>query len=59
MKRHNTDIAACGNDYCPSRTNCLRWQLGTNKDPFQVYGNFAPKSVNAQRCKFFVKGGER
>lgn len=37
MTRHNTDIAACANDRCPQRLTCLRWQLGTNKDPYQVY----------------------
>lgn len=35
--RHNTDVAACTYDKCPQRTECLRWQLGTNKDPYQVY----------------------
>jgi len=37
MTRHNTDIAACTNDKCPKRLTCLRWQLGANKDPYQVY----------------------
>lgn len=35
--RHNTDIAACTNDHCPKMLTCLRWQLGTIKDPYQTY----------------------
>lgn len=37
MDRHNEDIAACTNDRCKKRLECLRWQLGTNKDPYQTY----------------------
>ena len=37
MAYHNEDIAACMNDRCPKRLTCLRWQLGTNKDPYQTY----------------------
>ena len=37
MAYHNKDIAACANDNCPKRLTCLRWQLGTNKDPYQTY----------------------
>jgi hypothetical protein len=37
MAYHNEDIAACVNDNCPKRLNCLRWQIGTNKDPYQTY----------------------
>ncbi len=35
--RHNEDIAACAYDACPLRLQCLRWQLGTNKDPYQAW----------------------
>ena len=49
---HNTDIAACDNDYCPLRLECLRWRLGTNKDPHQVYGiGFQPKG---DECDEFI-----
>ena len=34
---HNEDIAACTNDKCPKRQTCLRWLLGTNKDPYQTF----------------------
>ena len=37
MKYHNEDIAACTNDKCKQKDTCLRWQLGTNKDPYQTY----------------------
>lgn len=37
VTRHNTDIAACDYDKCPQKETCLRWQLGLNKDPYQVY----------------------
>ena len=37
MAYHNEDIAACMNDSCPKRLTCLRWQLGTYKDPHQTY----------------------
>lgn len=40
MNRHNTDVAACGEDTCKMRLSCLRWWLGTNKDPHQVWANF-------------------
>ena len=36
-KYHNEDIAACTYDACPLKLRCLRWQLGTNKDPYQTY----------------------
>ena len=37
MVYHNEDFAACMNDSCPKNLTCLRWQLGTNKDPYQTY----------------------
>ena len=37
MKYHNEDIAACTNDKCKQKDTCLRWQLGTNNDPYQTY----------------------
>ena len=37
MNYNNEDIAACDNDGCKDRLTCLRWQLGTNKDPYQTY----------------------
>jgi len=37
MAYHNVDKAACENDHCPKKLSCLRWQLGTNKDPHQIY----------------------
>lgn len=37
MDYHNEDIAACTNDNCSYRLTCLRWWLGTNKDPYQTY----------------------
>lgn len=52
MERHNTDIAACANDRCEVRLKCLRWQLGTNKDPYQVY---LIDNCNKNKCKEFIK----
>lgn len=52
MSRHNTDIAACANDRCGVKLKCLRWQLGTNKDPYQVY-LMGEDSNN--KCKYFIK----
>ena len=37
MAYRNEDLAACTNDRCDKRLTCLRWQLGTNKDPYQTY----------------------
>ena len=37
MAYHNEDIAACANDLCPKKQTCLRWQIGTNKDPYQTH----------------------
>ena len=51
MNYHNTDVAACDNDHCKLKLNCLRWWLGTNKDPHQVYANFEPKG---DKCDKFV-----
>lgn len=50
---HNTDIAACDNDKCPLKLNCLRWQLGTNKDPYQTY--FDGSTCNE---KYFIDNKE-
>lgn len=51
MTRHNEDIAACTEDRCSLRLNCLRWQLGTNKDPYQTY--ILIEDYN--NCNFFIK----
>ncbi len=51
MNYHNTDVAACDNDNCPLRLECLRWWLGTIQDPSQVYGVFHPKD---DECDNFV-----
>lgn len=37
MRYRNEDIAACTNGKCRLKDTCLRWQLGTNKDPYQTY----------------------
>lgn len=34
---HNENIAACTEDRCSLKLKCLRWQLGTYKDPYQTY----------------------
>ena len=54
MAYHNEDIAACANDNCPKRLTCLRWQLGTNKDPYQTY-------LDGSMCEeeFYVESKER
>ena len=36
-EEENEGIAACAYDACPLRLQCLRWQLGTNKDPYQTW----------------------
>ena len=50
MAYHNEDIAACTYDACPLRLECLRWQLGTNKDPYQTL-------FDGSECKeeYFIK----
>lgn len=48
---HNTDIAACDNDYCQMKLECLRWWLGINKDPHQVYAQFSPTD---DECDGFI-----
>lgn len=58
MKRtttYYTAIAACHNDQCPSRKNCLRWQIG-QRDPNIIAGQFAPVGQHSQRCRDFKKG---
>ena len=49
-KFHNEDIAACCYDACPLRLQCLRWQLGTNKDPYQAW-------LDGSECneEYFIK----
>lgn len=51
MAIHNEDIAACTNDHCPKRLDCLRWLIGTNKDPYQTYADFSECE-----CEFYIKG---
>ena len=54
MAYHNEDIAACANDSCPKRITCLRWQLGTNKAPYQTY-------MDGSMCEeeFYVESKEK
>ena len=54
MAYHNEDIAACTNDNCPQRLTCLRWQLGTNKDPYQTH-------LDGSMCdgEFYVESKEK
>lgn len=33
---YNEDLAACINNKCELRYNCLRWQLAQNNDPYQT-----------------------
>lgn len=53
MSKHNTDIAACANDKCGVKEKCLRWKLGTNKDPHQVY--LMTDSCRMIKCEAFLK----
>ena len=54
MAYHNEDIAACINEQCQQRLTCLRWQIGTNKDPYQTY-------LDGSVCgeKFYVESKEK
>ena len=54
MAYHNEDIAACMNDRCPKRLTCLRWQIGTNKDPYQTY-------LDGSMCEeeFYIESKEK
>lgn len=52
MEYHNTDMAACNNDSCALKLRCLRWHLGTNKDPYQVYLMVDDCGDN---CRFFIE----
>lgn len=54
MSYHNTDIAACDNDRCESRGDCLRWQLHRNGDKYQVY--LVGYAV-VKRCERYVNNG--
>lgn len=53
MAYNNEDIAACMNDHCFKRLTCLRWQIGTNKDPYQTY-------LDGNMCdgKFYIDNKE-
>ena len=53
MSYHNTDIAACDNERCKGRGNCLRWQLHLNGDRYQVY--LAGWYAAVKRCEHYVK----
>lgn len=55
MSYHNTDIAACDNDRCESRNECLRWQLHLNGDRYQVY--LACEAADTKRCERYVDNG--
>ena len=54
MTYHNEDIAACANDRCDKIFTCLRWQIGTNKDPYQTY-------LDGSMCEeeFYVESKEK
>lgn len=51
MSYRNRDIAACGHATCPSRENCLRWQLGQRMSDYQWWANFKPTNGG---CKYFM-----
>lgn len=53
MNYHNTDVTACDNDYCTMKLSCMRWWLGTNKDPYQVYCQF-PLENDRDVCSGYI-----
>lgn len=50
----HSNIGVCANDYCPIKLECLRWHLGTNKNPRAVWLAGGP-SVGTKDCKFFIE----
>lgn len=56
MEAHN-NIGVCAHDSCPIKFECLRWHLGTNKNPRAVWLAGGP-NVGTKNCEFFIKNKE-
>lgn len=52
MVVHN--IGVCAKDSCPIKLECLRWYLGTNKNP-RVVWLAGGQNVGTKDCEFFIK----